>query len=107
MPSATEFEQLVAFTESEWVYNYNGTGVADIVFTGHNGNHIFLPAAGYREQTWLKQEGLQGYGYYWSGSLNPDNPSVAFYLRLYQGIGKASVLYEYREYGFSVRPVRP
>ena len=66
-----------------------------------NGNSIFLPAAGYRNDSSLYYAG--SYGYSWSSSLRPDDPSYAYGLlfRSYDVGGLSSN----RGYGQSVRPV--
>ena len=47
MPTSGECAELTANTTSEWVEDYNGTGVAGRIFTSNvNGNSIFVPAAG-------------------------------------------------------------
>jgi hypothetical protein len=66
-----------------------------------NGNSIFLPAAGYRDDSSLY--GAGSYGYYWSSSLYADYPNYAYVL-LFRS-GGMDWDYGYRYYGFSVRPV--
>ena len=95
MPTSANFNELINNTTVKWVENYNDTGVSGFRFTAANGNYIFLPAAGY----------AGSYGYYWSGSLNTDNPNCACYLIFYSG--SVSVSSCYRSYGHTVRPVRP
>ena len=68
---------------------------------GYTKNSIFLPAAGYRRDSSLKEVG--SYGYYWSSSLDSDNPYNAWGV----DFNSSDV---YRDYydrccGFSVRPV--
>lgn len=47
MPTAYEYLELIDNTTSEWVDDYNGTGVAGRILTSNvNGNSIFIPAAG-------------------------------------------------------------
>ena len=47
MPSRAQLNELTANTTSSWATDYNGTGVAGVVFTSNiNGNSIFFPAAG-------------------------------------------------------------
>ena len=47
IPTKDELVELKANTTSEWVANYNGTGVAGRIFNSKvNGNSIFTPAAG-------------------------------------------------------------
>ncbi len=68
---------------------------------GSNGNSIFLPAAGYRYDGDLSSAG--NFGYYWSRSLNPDNPGSAWSVGFYSDyVGRYS---SSRYGGLSVRPV--
>lgn len=99
MPTDAEFEELLAL-ENHWVENYNGSGINGYTFTG-NGNTIFLPAAGLRDDSNLLNAG--SYGYYWSSSLNTGNPSGAWYVSFYSdSVNRSS---SFRFDGFSVRPV--
>ena len=69
---------------------------------GPNGNSIFLPAAGYRYDTGVRDRG--SLGYYWSGSLYEGNSYNVYYLVFYNG--GAYWVYDYDRYvGYSVRPV--
>ncbi|KWW28322.1 MAG: hypothetical protein AUK63_1962 [bacterium P3] len=77
-------------------------GVNGRRFTAANGNSIFLPAAGDRRDDELDNVG--SHGYYWSSSLNSDDPSRAWgfgFTSGYQIVGNFG-----RYYGCSVRPVR-
>ena len=68
---------------------------------GYTNNWIFLPGAGYRSSDYLYYVG--SLGYYWSSSLNTDNPNNAYYMYFNSGYfyrGNFS-----RFYGPSVRPV--
>lgn len=76
LPTKAQCEELVANTTSEWVNDYEGTGVKGRRFTGKNGQSIFLPAAGYREGTSLINAGSSNGGYltyegdYWSSTYS-------------------------------------
>ena len=82
-------------------------GVNGYQVDGPNGNAIFLPAAGYYKGT-MRYE--RSKGYYWSSSLHTD---LSFFARSYYACGLhfesgGHVGYNsFREYGYSVRPVRP
>ena len=67
MPTKEEQDELRNKCTFKWVENFNGTGVAGDVVIGPNGNVIFLPAAGYKVESALRQEGK--HGLYWLGSL--------------------------------------
>ena len=46
MPTSAQCAELLDNTTSSWTTDYNGTGVAGMIFTSNNGNSIFFPAAG-------------------------------------------------------------
>jgi hypothetical protein len=76
MPTYAECQELVDNCSSEWVTDYNGTGVAGRLFTSNNnGNTLFLPAAGNRIDASLSDAGT--YGTYWSSTLNESGSSGA------------------------------
>lgn len=102
MPTKADFEELKNNTNSEWVYDYNGTGVAGRRFTADNGNHIFLPVTGYRNGTSLHNTAD---GYYWSSSLSTDDPDIAYELNVNNHV--VQVQTDGRERGKPVRPVLP
>ena len=104
MPTIAEFEELVNNTSCEWVTNYKGTGVNGRLFTANNGKRIFLPAAGDRKGTSLRDVGSEGY--YWSSSLATPESSYAGHIGFSSSGG--SVVYDDggRFFGFTVRPVR-
>lgn len=71
--------------------------------TGYTDRSIFLPAAGYRDDTYIYSVGYDGI--YWSSSLYTGYPRYAWYI----GFDSDSVswYYYYRFRGLSVRPVCP
>lgn len=72
MPTLDEMKELVNECEWEWT---SVNGVNGRLVTGPNGNSIFLPAAGFREYTWLYYAG--SYGYYFSATPS-SNSSRAY-----------------------------
>ena len=76
-------------------------GVVGRMFTGPNGNSIFLPAAGYRDYSGLYGAGPNGR--YWSSSLSTYDSDGAYVLYLGSDIPYWSCSDRY--YGLSVRPV--
>ncbi|MCI7430245.1 MAG: fibrobacter succinogenes major paralogous domain-containing protein [Bacteroidales bacterium] len=70
MPTDEEWTELRENCAWKWTDDYNGTGVAGRIVTGLNGNSIFLPAAGFRDDDVLGDAGY--YGEYWSSSLCTD-----------------------------------
>ncbi|MBR6067952.1 MAG: InlB B-repeat-containing protein [Bacteroidales bacterium] len=98
MPTKEEFEELKNNCTVTWTTQ---NGVNGRLFTGPNGNSIFLPAAGYRFDSELYYAGSNGY--YWSSSLYTDYPYIAWYLDFYSG--NYDMYDNNRSYGRSVRPV--
>jgi hypothetical protein len=78
MPTKEELEELKALP-NEWVTNYNGiSGLNGRVFTGINGNTLFIPAAGYRDGSDIDDAGSSCN--LWSSSLSLVNPNSAYSL---------------------------
>ena len=98
MPTKAELEELE--NKCTWTWTTQN-GVKGYKVTGPNGNHIFLPAAGYRIGSSL---GFDGYdGYYWSSTPH-DYDFYAYYLR-FRDIGEY-VSYDGSRYdGLTVRPI--
>ncbi len=101
-PTWAEVRELLNECDCEWTENYNNTGVVGYIVTGPNGNSIFLPAAGYRDNSRLKRVGAEGY--YWSSSIEEgysnDACCLCFYSDHYERFYSRP-----RSYGLSVRPV--
>ena len=98
IPSYEDFDELRR--ECKWAWGTKN-GVYGCKFTGPNGNTLFLPAAGYRNIESLNFAG--SYGYYWSSSLNKENPSqvhIFYFQSSFLGWGVFN-----RYYGRSIRPV--
>ena len=98
-PTKEEWEELINNTTVTWTTQ---NGVNGRLFTGTNGNSLFLPAAGFREYFSLDDAG--SYGYYWSSSLHTDDPDGAWDFGFdsgYQGMNGSL-----RYCGLSVRAVR-
>ena len=98
MPTDAEMTELRNNCTWKWTTQ---NGVNGRKVTGPNGNSIFLPAAGYRDDSSLGNAGSDGY--YWSSSLNSDYPCYAWSVYFYSSnVGRSNT---YRYYGRSVRPV--
>lgn len=100
MPTADEIQELL--DNCDWIWTKQD-GKNGYEVKGNNGNSIFLPAAGGRDGSELKDAG--SLGYYWSSSLGTfrtDNARNLGFGSVVRGRGEAS-----RFVGFSVRPVRP
>lgn len=100
MPTDAEWTELR--TQCTWTWTTQ-SGVKGYRVTATNGNSIFLPAAGYRYDTYVCNAGLAGY--YWSSSLNAGNSGNAY--RVYSDTSNVYRNYNLRYYGQSVRPVCP
>ena len=99
MPTKEEWQELLDNTTNKWTTQ---NGVNGRLFTGSNGNSLFLPAVGFRWDDNLNYVG--SYGYYWSSSLDTDGPNDAWLFDLYSDYHGMYSLY--RGYGQSVRAVR-
>ena len=72
-PTKVEWQELLDNTTATWTTQ---NGVNGRLFTGTNGNSLFLPAAGCRWDSNIHGGGY--YGYYWSSSLYPGLPFYAW-----------------------------
>ena len=104
MPTKAEQDELR--TQCTWTWQAEGNadynGVAGYKVTGTNGNSIFLPAAGDRNDASIGYPGT--YGYYWSASLFEYSPDCAYYVNFISGVDWD---FSGRCYGLSVRAVLP
>ena len=98
MPADAEWTELREMCTWRWT-TVNGVPGDEVI--GPNGNSIFLPAAGYQENTYSLNIGLNGY--YWSSSLVPDDMGRAWCL--YFDADYVFRDYNYRCNGPAVRPV--
>lgn len=97
MPTRTEYLELIKECTWEWVTLDDVNGY---IVTGVNGNHIFLPASGYRYGSFLYEIGE--FGYYWNSSKNSDyNTSY----RIIFDRESQDVFHFFRCIGLTVRPV--
>lgn len=99
MPTAAQIVEMATECKSEWK---TIDGKKGRVFTGPNGNQIFIPADGYIDRDGRKdEEGSEANVW----SKTPYSAAYACYL--YFNSGYVSPLdSDSRAYGFSVRPVR-
>ena len=104
MPTEGEWTELR--TECTWTWTTQN-GVNGMLVTGPNGNSIFFPAAGYRNEKNLDSPGSLDYagsiGHYWSSSLRKDNPTLAWGVQFSPSYVILSGFQ--RCYGQAVRPV--
>lgn len=102
MPTDAEWTELLENCTRTWTNDYNGTGVAGRIVTSKiNGNSIFLPAAGSRNDESLGDAGY--YGRYWSSSLFTVFPDEAWFVFFSSDYVDRDFFY--RLHGLSVRPV--
>ena len=99
MPTIEEWQELL--DECTWTWTTQNGVNGRLVTSNTNGNSIFLPAAGYRFDTFLNDAGSGGY--YWSSSLGTRGPGGACHVYFYSDYCDWDSYYRY--YGFSVRPV--
>jgi hypothetical protein len=97
----TQAEQKELTDKCTWTWTTQN-GVKGYKVAGPNGNSIFLPAAGNRDDTDINHVGVGGF--YWSGTLSEIHPGDAYYLNFDKSDGK-NVYDAGRIYGFPVRPV--
>ncbi len=106
MPTQAEFQELINnctwtlipqnHTEDEPIDGYKVT-------SRKNGNSIFLPVAGYKEDISTSLDGWNGY--YWSSTLySGDNNTKAYHLS-FSDTMEPYIGYDNRYIGYSVRPV--
>lgn len=98
-PTEEEWQELINNTTVEWKPL---NGVNGMMFTAANGDTLFLPAAGFHNDTGLGDTG--GYGNYWSSSLHESSPHCAW---VFHFSSDGQYMDNYGRYcGLSVRPVR-
>ena len=114
IPTKEQYEELINYTNSYWVKNYDPNktthnleddrgiiGLNGRVFEGKNGNQLFIPAAGYYNDSSINFVG--SYGFVWTSSLYIDNPDSAYLLYFH---GDSMCMFDNtRCNGRSVRPV--
>lgn len=107
MPTIAETRELCDYCTIEGT-TYNG--VNGCLFTGPNGNSIFMPDAGYN---WDVQGGLRNrglYGYFWTGTwdTNDSDGINAYHMYFSSGVDFRVATWNmtsYRMIGLSIRPV--
>ena len=102
MPTDAEWTELRE--QCTWTWTWQN-GVKGYKVKSKNGNFIFLPAAGYRSGSSLKNAGSEGF--YWSDSIHTNSLYLypLFARSVYFLSGSVSGDYDTRDRGQSVRPV--
>lgn len=98
MPTKEDFMELMKHCQYKWIMK---NGVRGGLFTGHNGNSIFLPAAGLRIES--TTENKKSYGCYWLATQ--DEQYVDFAYAMCFTSGKCFRSSHLCGYGLSIRPV--
>ena len=98
-PTEKQFKELLSECQWEWIQIEGHYGFKII---GKNGNHIFLPAAGWICST--KADYQNKYGYYWTSERATSNPQFARSLQFPRD-GKGIIGNGYLYYGRSIRAV--
>lgn len=98
MPTDEEFDELCKKCKWEWTSQNGHNGY---LVTGPNGNSIFLPAAGYRWNSFMERGSC---GSYWSNSLSSSISRCANNLR-FRKDEDHYLTYQQRCAGQSIRPV--
>lgn len=104
LPSGTQAQELIDNCSWEWVENYNITEVNGMLGKSkHNGATIFLPAAGYRNNTQLLMVGQNGG--YWTGAPNFTAANRAWSIAFDRNVINV-FNHGLRYNGYSIRPVK-
>lgn len=77
MPTKKQMDELRDFCSWQWIER---NGVNGQLVTGPNGNTLFLPAGGYKNDSTLKIMGV--YGFYWSRDCRTYNSYFSWSLRI-------------------------
>ena len=101
IPTDEQFRELIDHTRYKWYNNYNDSGINGLLFTGENGNKIFLPAGGLKHENVVRYSNTDGQ--YWSKNLYTDRRDSAGGFEFNSKYTTTCV--SYRCVGYSVRPV--
>ena len=106
MPNKQMMQELYEYCTTKWTTQNDVYGT---LFTGPNGESIFLPAAGYRKDDQQMQAGV--WGDYWASTASEANTYSAYELYFKDGLINCDYVYNdnptYRRNGHTVRPVIP
>lgn len=100
MPSYEQIRELLDKCSYQWT---GINGIKGAKFTGPNGECIFLPAVGYRADSEIFNRGDNGF--YWSGTQCPNENRSAYFFTI--SSYKPYLVSNFRDGGYSVRPVSP
>lgn len=105
MPTAMQAYELYVECQWTWTENYKSTGVAGMICTGPNGNHIFFPSGGL---IMGREHSYTDYGNYWTGSLERyNNIDWANFIDFNnRGLTLSYLSRDHRYWGRNIRPVK-
>ena len=103
MPTEAEQNELKNSSYTTWDWTILNEVEGYMITSKINGNSIFLPAAGYRTDSYLSYVG--SFGGYWSSSLDTSRPYRANFM--YFNLPNVSWYDTYRSDGRSIRAVLP
>ena len=107
MPTKGDFQELLDNTDSEWIEDFNGSGVNGRKFTSRidTSKYIFIPASGSRLGSSFYGQGIGGY--VWSSSLDAEDNGCAWDLH-FDSDNMSGIYYNFyrnRYRGYAVRGV--
>lgn len=100
MPSQEQVWELRNSSDITWTWEKMDEAYGYLVTSNINGNSIFLPTTGFRENDVF---GMPARGYYWSRTLSPDDQTLSYGLIPSPSFITADFVPRY--YGHCVRPV--
>ena len=101
IPTDEQFRELKDHTRYKYYNNYNDSGINGMLFTGENGNTIFLPAGGLKHENVVRYSNADGQ--YWAKNLYKDRRDSAVGFEFNSKY--TTTCTSYRCVGYSVRPV--
>ena len=101
IPTKKQFTELIDNTTHKLVENYNNSGVDGMLFTAKNGNTLFLPAAGFINNT--SNDDISINGLYWASNIDPNDSYNAY--NLFFEDDNLYIMVGVRCYGLTVRGV--
>lgn len=105
IPTKKEMTELVSKCDWKWLNSVNDSEVGGFLVTskvpGYEDKFIFLPAAGRMSEGKLGEEGTNGV--YWTSEV--DSTTAVYSWLLYFNQGETSISRNFRDNGFSIRPV--
>jgi len=102
-PTKEQFTELI--NECKWSWNSTKGGYVVSSKKSGNTNSLFFPCTGFYEGDYYNASA--SFCFYWTSSLNVDNPYNACYVFVHYSYSSASIAYDFqRGCGLPIRPVR-